>query len=120
MQITMQTDLLFERFDDLLTSPDDVAHLEAAILQLAVRGKLVLHDSSDEPATKLLERVQAEKEHLVLEGEIRKPKAVSLIEDNQVPYKLPNSWIWVRLAKISLDIHYRNRCAIRREMFQKA
>ncbi len=30
----MQTDLLFERFDDLLATPDDVKRLEAAILRL--------------------------------------------------------------------------------------
>ncbi|MBC8263151.1 MAG: restriction endonuclease subunit S [Anaerolineales bacterium] len=99
----MQTDLLFDQFDTLLTTPDDVAHLEAAILQLAVRGKVVRQDPDDEPATELLKRIRAEKEQLVHEGEIRKTKRLPLIKDAEIPYELPASWMWVRLPEI-----YRN------------
>jgi len=50
-----------ERMDDLFTDPADVAPLRQAILQLAVRGKLVPQDPNDEPACVLLERIAAEK-----------------------------------------------------------
>ena len=52
----MWTDLLLGHFHTLLRTPEDVAHLEAAILQLAVRGKLVPQDPDDEPANTLIER----------------------------------------------------------------
>jgi len=95
----MQTDLLFDQFDTLLTTPDDVAHLEAAVLQLAVRGKLGPQDPTDEPATKLFERILAEKERLVRKGQIRKPKPLPPIEADEIPYELPESWAWVRLGE---------------------
>ena len=39
--------------------------LKQKILDLAIRGKLVPQDPNDEPATKLLKRIRAEKEELV-------------------------------------------------------
>ena len=95
----MRTDLLFDQFDTLLTTPDDVARLEAAVLQLAVQGKVVPQDPDDEPATKLFERIRAEKERLVREGQIRKPKPLPPIEADEIPYELPESWSWVRLGE---------------------
>lgn len=54
--------------------------LRQKILNLAIRGKLVPQDPNDEPAFVLLERIRAEKEHLIAEGKIKrskKPKASS-------------------------------------------
>jgi type I restriction enzyme S subunit len=94
----MQTDLLFDQFDALLTTPDDVAHLEAAILQLAVRGKLVPQDPDDEPATELFERILAEKEQLIREGKMCKTKPLPPIKASETPYELPQGWAWRRLG----------------------
>ena len=96
----MQTDLLFDQFDTLLTTPDDVTHLEAAVLQLAVQGKLVPQDPDDEPATELLERIQAEREQLIREGKIRKTKPLPPLEADDVPCELPKGWGWRRLGDI--------------------
>ena len=48
--------------------------LRQKILDLAIRGKLVPQDSNDEPASVLLERIRAEKERLIAEGKIKRPK----------------------------------------------
>jgi type I restriction enzyme S subunit len=52
-------------------APDAVPRLRRFILDLAVRGKLVEQDPSDEPASELLKRIQAEKARLVKAGEIK-------------------------------------------------
>ena len=88
--------------------------LKKSILQEAVQGKLVPHDSSDEPAEALLERIRAEKQRLIKEGKIKKDKHESVIFrrdnshyekldgterciDDKLPFEIPDTWIWTRL-----------------------
>lgn len=52
----------------------DTKKLRQKILDLAIRGKLVPQDPNDEPASVLLERIKAEKERLIQEGKIKRPK----------------------------------------------
>ena len=49
----------------------DTKALRQKILDLAIRGKLVPQDSSDEPAVVLLERIREEKQKLVKEGKLK-------------------------------------------------
>ncbi|WP_114765376.1 restriction endonuclease subunit S [Vibrio rhodolitus] len=77
-----------------------IKKLRELILELAVRGKLVPQDPSDEPASVLLERIAAEKARLVKEKKIKKPKALPAIEDEEKPFELPQGWEWVRLGVI--------------------
>ncbi|MGL6348505.1 MAG: restriction endonuclease subunit S [Aeromonas sp.] len=74
-----------------------IKKLRELILELAVRGKLVPQDSSDEPASVLLERIAAEKTRLVADGKIKKPKALSEISEEEKPFELPAGWEWARL-----------------------
>lgn len=53
--------------------------LRKSILQMAVQGKLIPQDPTDEPASVLLERIRAEKQRLVKEGKIKKDKHESVI-----------------------------------------
>ena len=96
----MQTDLLLDQFDALLTTPDDVAHLEAAVLQLAVQGKLVPQDPNDEPASTLLERMSVEKAQLTKEGKIRRRTKPKPIATNEIPFEIPREWVWAQLNQI--------------------
>ena len=73
--------------------------LKNSILQLAVSGKLVPQDASDEPAVKLLERIRAERESLIKQKKIKNTK-VEPITDEDIPFEVPESWEWVRLGEI--------------------
>ena len=74
--------------------------LKNSILKLAIQGKLVPQDSSDEPASVLLARIREEKQRLVDEKIIKKEKALSPITDEEKPFDIPKSWEWVRLGEI--------------------
>ena len=88
-------------FDDLAT----VKHLRATILQLAVQGKLVPQNSTDEPASELLKRVEAEKKRLVKEGKIKKSSVITdSIPSSSEPFNLPYGWAWSLLSNITLSI----------------
>ena len=67
------------------TASDIISLAKAKILDLAIRGQLVPQDPTDEPASVLLERIRAEKEELIRQGEIKRDKKESVIfrgEDN--------------------------------------
>ena len=94
--------------------------LKKSILQEAVQGKLVPQDTSDEPASVLLERIRSEKQRLIAEGKIKKDKHESVIFrrdnshyekldgiehciDGEIPFDIPESWVWVRFFSV-IDI----------------
>jgi type I restriction enzyme S subunit len=96
----------FNNLPRITTRPAHIKQLRQIILNLAVRGKLALQDSNDEPATKLLKVIQAEKGRLIEEGVIRKTKALAPLYPNELPFPLPDSWIWARtenLCEIIVD-----------------
>ncbi|EMC9751502.1 restriction endonuclease subunit S [Enterobacter cloacae] len=87
-----------------------IKKLRELILELAVRGKLVPQDPSDEPASELLKRIAAEKAELVKLGKIKKQKPLPEISEDEKPFELPVGWEWVRLgdltSKITDGVHH--------------
>lgn len=75
--------------------------LKNSILQLAIQGKLVPQDASDEPAEVLYAKIQSEKQKLIKEGKIKKYKSLPPITDDEVPFSIPPSWKWGRLGDCS-------------------
>ncbi|KAI5913904.1 restriction endonuclease subunit S [Thauera sp. 2A1] len=90
---------LAAHFDTLFTTPESIDRLDATLLQLAVRGKLVPQDPNDEPASELLKQIRAEKERLIKEGKVKRDKPLAPITDDERPYQIPKGWHWVRLAE---------------------
>lgn len=78
-----------------------IKKLRELILELAVRGKLVPQDPNDEPASVLLERIAAEKEQLIKDKKIKKPKVLPEISEDEKPFELPKGWEWSRLSEIA-------------------
>ncbi|EID0719895.1 restriction endonuclease subunit S [Vibrio parahaemolyticus] len=89
-----------EHFDTLFTTEESIDQLKQTILQLAVMGKLVPQDPSDEPATELLKRIAEEKAQLVKEKKIKKQKALPPIAEDEKPFELPNGWEWCRFGTL--------------------
>ncbi|WP_278776029.1 restriction endonuclease subunit S [Leyella stercorea] len=84
--------------------------LRQKILDLAIHGKLVPQDPNDEPASVLLERIRDEKERLIKEGKIKRPKKTKTTSDKphyeNVPFEVPSSWAWTTVGEISQSILY--------------
>ncbi|WP_421223793.1 restriction endonuclease subunit S [Aeromonas enteropelogenes] len=93
---------LSTHFDTLFTTERSIDALKQTILQLAVMGKLVPQDPSDEPASALLERIAAEKAQMVKEKKIKKEKPLPAISEDEKPFELPQGWEWARLGNIGI------------------
>jgi type I restriction enzyme S subunit len=96
----MNAERLLSAYEKIADAPDAIARLRRFVLDLAVRGKLVPQDASDEPASELLKRIAAEKARLVKAGEIRKPKAIPALPEP--PFPIPSNWRWSQLAEIGV------------------
>lgn len=74
--------------------------LQNSILHLAIQGKLVKQREEEGTAKELLEKIEAEKKHLLKEKKIRKQKPLASIKEDEIPFDIPESWEWVRIAEI--------------------
>ena len=96
--------------DEIEHGKDDITSLVTAakskILSLAISGKLVPQDPTDEPASVLLERIREEREALVKAGKIKRSKsdsaAISSV-DNSYYENLPHGWALVRFSSVSIN-----------------
>ncbi|MBN69440.1 MAG: restriction endonuclease subunit S [Gimesia sp.] len=93
-QLTKAWQRIDLQFDQLFTTRESIEKLRQTILQLAVQGKLVPQDPEDEPAEKLLERIEAVG---------RVTTDTDPIDANEIPFNIPTSWEWSR-ANILFDV----------------
>ena len=80
--------------------------LRQQILQEAIEGKLTADfrakNPGIEPAGKLLSRIKAEKEQLIKEKKIRKQKPLPPISEEEIPFELPEGWVWCRVREFAI------------------
>ncbi|GAA4356785.1 hypothetical protein GCM10023185_20920 [Hymenobacter saemangeumensis] len=81
-----------------------LTRMRQAILREAVQGRLLPQDAHDEPATELLARIRAEKQRMVKEKKLRPEKPLPLLTEADVPYALPQGWVWCRLGTLLLTL----------------
>lgn len=87
--------------DSFETQLTQLENLNQAILQEAVQGKLVPQDPKDEPASELLKRIKAEKATLrQAQGKGKKEKPLPPIKPEEIPFEIPENWVWCRLIDI--------------------
>lgn len=92
------------------TRADQIKPLRQAILNLAVRGRLVPQDPTDEPASELLKRIAAERVAL-LEANYPNPSEAKTQKKKQTQQRipadlseLPRGWSWATLHQCSLMV----------------
>ena len=81
-----------------MNTPQLADSLRAAVLQAAIKGELT--ERSSENACDLLLRVQNEKQALQAKGSLKKTKAPAPVTADEVPFEIPENWVWVRLGEI--------------------
>lgn len=84
----------------LTTRPEHIHQLRQTILNLAVRGKLVPQDPSDEPASGILNRIKTGNAQLFGAGKIKKDEPPTMIVDSDAPFELPPGWLWARFPEL--------------------
>jgi type I restriction enzyme, S subunit len=97
----MNAERLLQHFERITEAPDAIPRLRQFVLELAVRGKLVTQDSTEEPATELLKHIQAEKEQRIKHGKMKKQEPLSPVDPDEVWFQVPATWQWVRLGAVT-------------------
>ncbi len=86
---------------------EQVKQLKQVILQEAIQGKLTkgwrVANHNIESVSELLKRIKAEKQKLIDEKKIRKEKPSPVISDEEIPFPLPDGWVWCRLGEALLS-----------------
>lgn len=97
--------------------------MKQSILQEAIQGKLVKQSGTDEPTSKLLERIREEKKQLIKQGKMKAKDIVDSVifkgDDNkyyeqiggkcidiseEIPFDIPENWSWCRLSQCCVRI----------------
>lgn len=83
--------------------PED---MKKSLLQYAIQGKLVEQRPEEGTAEELFARIQEEKQRLIKAGKIKKEKPLPEITDDEKPFEIPESWKWVSVGSVSINIQY--------------
>ena len=124
IKITEEIIKLFQIVNNIETDKSDlqtvIKQTKSKILDLAIHGKLVPQDPSDESASVLLEKLRTEKEAKIKAGELKRDKNDSYIYKNttdncyyqkfaagteidisdEIPFEIPDNWNWCNLGEI--------------------
>lgn len=82
----------------------DTQAIKNKVLNLAMRGQLTEQMPEDGTAKELFNQIQAEKKMLAESGQIKSEKQLPQI--TEIPFDIPESWLWVRWGSLSFRIQY--------------
>lgn len=74
--------------------------LKAKLITAGIQGKLTKQLPSDGTAEELYQQIQAEKQKLIKESKLKKEKPLPPVSPEEVPFEIPENWMWVRLSEI--------------------
>ena len=95
----MNADQLLANYERVAGAPDAVQRLRSFVVDLAVRGKLVPQDPSEEDAAPLLISIKQAWDGRTASGKVKKPKVWNAVGISDAPFDVPNNWALVRLGQ---------------------
>ena len=106
-RIVEKIEELLALVNDLETNKTDlqsyIKQAKSKVLEMAVRGELVLQNPEDEPASVLLEHIKKEQKSSKSKG---KNTAHNTHYEEELPFNIPENWVWCRLGEITKIIQY--------------
>ncbi len=73
--------------------------LRQAFLKDAMQGNLVSQENKDGNAKDLLKKLREEKQKLIAEKKLKKEKPLPEINVDEVPFEIPENWLWCHLGE---------------------
>lgn len=102
----LQRDLIQE---ELSSQINLISQLRQVFLREAMQGELVSNETSDgATGEQLLEEIKAEKKRLIKEKKIRPSKPLAPISEDEIPFEIPENWVWCRLGEVIEHTFNRN------------
>lgn len=107
-RIVARVEALLKEIDELEQTEKELeaikaafpADMKASLLQAAMEGKLTEQKAEDGDARDLLRAIREEKEKLVKEKKIKKEKPLPPIAEDEIPFDIPENWVWCRLGDL--------------------
>ena len=111
-RIVARVDALMKEIDELEQTEKELeaikvafpGDMKASLLQAAMEGKLTEQKAEDGDARGLLRAIREEKEKLVKEKKGKKEKPLAPITDEEIPFDIPENWVWCRLGEVGIFV----------------
>lgn len=100
--VTLET--FFEKFDLFADTPGAVAKMRDLVRHLAVTGKLVGQDPSEESGELLLKKTSAERLAAVKAGQLSPMRPLPVVGQDELSFKLQPGWATARLIELVMEI----------------
>lgn len=96
------TALVTENLSLLASAPNGIKKLRQLILTLAVQGRLVPQDQSEQPAADFLNRIAAHKADAAARGRSRRPLEVPEPMESAAAPVAPAGWLWTTFGSVTV------------------
>jgi type I restriction enzyme S subunit len=97
-----------ELVEEINTQSSLLKQLKQTILQEAIEGKLTEKRRAKNPdigtAKELLAQIKIEKEKLIKEKKLKPSKPLAPINEDEIPFDIPQNWEWCRLGDVITNI----------------
>ena len=92
---------LLESLGTIGDTPEGIERMRQLILQIAVRGRLVPQNLTDEPASDLLKKIAQSRDELVRLHGLRKQPVLEDVKVNDCPWEPPSGWLWTNIGNVT-------------------
>ncbi len=86
--------------DEIILQQNLFKQLLQSFSREAMQGKLVKQNSKEGNAIDLLKKLKAEKTKLIKEKKLKKEKELPEITEEEIPFVIPDNWVWCRLGDL--------------------